>query len=110
MLVATDVAARGLHVDDVDLVVNFDIPLDAEDYVHRIGRTGRAGNKGKAVTLADEGLVEKLAPVEKYIGMKIPSVLPTPEQMLEDLSPSFRETMRAQGKVPGGDRNKKRRR
>lgn len=109
VLVATDVAARGLHVDDVDLVVNFDIPLDPEDYVHRIGRTGRAGQLGKAVTLADEGLVDKLAPVEKYIGQKIASVLPTPEQMLEDLSPSFRETQRAQGKT-GGPRGKKRRR
>ena len=102
ILVATDVAARGLHVDDVDLVVNYDIPLDAEDYVHRIGRTGRAGNKGKAITLADEGLVDKLAAVEKYIGMKVPSQLPQPEQMLDDVSPSFRETMRAQGKSPGG--------
>ncbi len=110
VLVATDVAARGLHVDDVDLVVNYDIPLDPEDYVHRIGRTGRAGNKGRAITLADEGLVEKLAPVEKYIGQKIPSELPMPEQMLEDLSPSFRETMRAQGKIPGGAKGKKRRR
>ena len=109
VLVATDVAARGLHVDDVDLVVNYDIPLDPEDYVHRIGRTGRAGNSGKAVTLADEGLVDKLASVEKYIGMKVPSSLPTPEQMLDDLSPSFRETMRAQGKFPP-PKGKKRRR
>ena len=58
LLVATDVAARGLHVDDVDLVINFDLPDDAHDYVHRIGRTGRAGAEGLAIAIADERLVE----------------------------------------------------
>ncbi len=93
VLVATDVAARGLHVDDVDLVVNFDLPLDAEDYVHRIGRTGRAGQKGLALALADEALVEKLAAIEKYIGQKLPAEIHTRDMLLDDLSPSFRETV-----------------
>ena len=93
VLVATDVAARGLHVDEVDLVVNYDLPTDAEDYVHRIGRTGRAGAKGKAIALADEGLVEHLSAIEKYIGVKIDSHIPSPDMFLDDLSPSFRDTV-----------------
>jgi ATP-dependent RNA helicase RhlB len=100
VLVATDVAARGLHVDDVDLVVNFDLPMDPEDYVHRIGRTGRAGKKGKAVALADEGLVVHLPPIEKYIGVKVPSSIPTADMYLEDLSPSFRDTVLLKRKKP----------
>ena len=54
ILVATDVAARGLHVDDLSLVVNYDLPEDFENYVHRIGRTARAGKSGRAVSLACE--------------------------------------------------------
>ncbi len=96
VLVATDVAARGLHVDDVDLVVNYDIPQDAEDYVHRIGRTGRAGQKGKAITMADEALVDRLPAVEKYLGTKIPARVPTSDQYLQDLSPSFAATKKLQ--------------
>jgi ATP-dependent RNA helicase RhlB len=109
VLVATDVAARGLHVDEVDLVVNFDLPLDAEDYVHRIGRTGRAGAKGKAIALADEALVEKLGAIEKYIGVKIASIVPTKEMFLDDLSPSFRETVLKHRKkdVRGGPRKRR---
>ncbi|MSQ82349.1 MAG: DEAD/DEAH box helicase [Myxococcales bacterium] len=96
VLVATDVAARGLHVDDVELVVNFDLPGDPEDYVHRIGRTGRAGQLGRAVSLADESLVENLPAIERYLGTKIASQVATSEQMLADLGPSFGATMRAQ--------------
>ena len=54
ILVATDIAARGLQIDDLELVVNYDIPEDYEAYVHRIGRTARAGKSGKAITLACE--------------------------------------------------------
>ncbi len=71
-LVATDVAARGLHINDLSMVVNYDIPEDYENYVHRIGRTARAGKTGKAVTLACEKYVYGLEPIEKYINMKIP--------------------------------------
>ncbi len=72
ILVATDVASRGIHVEDVTHVVNFDLPQDSEDYVHRIGRTGRAGASGKAISLADEEYVYSLEDIERYIGQKIP--------------------------------------
>jgi ATP-dependent RNA helicase RhlB len=72
ILVATDVASRGIHVEGVTHVINFDLPQDAEDYVHRIGRTGRAGASGKAVSLADEEYVYSLAEIEQFIGQKIP--------------------------------------
>ncbi len=71
-LVATDVAARGLHIDDLDMVINYDLPQDCENYVHRIGRTARAGNSGKAISLASEGMADHLEAIESYIGMKIP--------------------------------------
>lgn len=75
-LVATDVAARGLQIDDLELVVNYDIPEDFESYVHRIGRTARAGKSGKAITLACEEYIYGLEPIENYIQMKIPVVWP----------------------------------
>ncbi|MBR1918437.1 MAG: DEAD/DEAH box helicase [Spirochaetales bacterium] len=71
-LVATDVAARGLQIDDLALVVNYDIPEDFESYVHRIGRTARAGKSGKAITLACEEYIYGLEAIENYIQMKIP--------------------------------------
>ncbi len=72
MLVATDVASRGLHIEGVTHVVNWDLPQDPEDYVHRIGRTARAGAEGKAVSLADEECVYYLEAIEKLIGYKVP--------------------------------------
>ena len=72
LLVATDVAARGLHIDNLDMVINYDIPQDRENYVHRIGRTARAGNSGKAISLASEGTADHLEAIESFIGMKIP--------------------------------------
>ncbi len=72
ILVATDVASRGLHIEGVTHVVNYDLPQNPEDYVHRIGRTARAGASGKAMTLADEVFVLGLEPVEKMLGYKIP--------------------------------------
>jgi ATP-dependent RNA helicase RhlB len=71
ILIATDVASRGIHVDDIDLVVNYDLPQDSEDYVHRIGRTGRLGKAGKAITLACEKYVYHLEALEEFIGEKI---------------------------------------
>ncbi len=90
LLVATDVAARGLHVDDVDLVINFDLPDDAHDYVHRIGRTGRAGAEGKAIAIADERLVENLPAIERYVGHQIKAVVPDDDNFLTDRAPSFK--------------------
>jgi ATP-dependent RNA helicase RhlB len=72
ILVATDVAARGLHIEALELVVNYDLPQEAENYVHRIGRTGRAGLTGKSVSFACEKYLENLYPIERYIGRMIP--------------------------------------
>jgi ATP-dependent RNA helicase RhlE len=68
VLVATDVAARGLDIDDIDLVVNFDVPMHAEEYVHRIGRTGRAHREGKALTLVCEFDRARAAQIEDMLG------------------------------------------
>jgi superfamily II DNA/RNA helicase len=78
IIVASDVAARGLDIPGVSHVVNYDVPHHAEDYVHRIGRTGRAGRTGIAYTLATEDEVENLAEVEKLIHQKIPRYGSTP--------------------------------
>ncbi|MEC7490548.1 MAG: C-terminal helicase domain-containing protein, partial [Pseudomonadota bacterium] len=73
-LVASDVAARGLDIDDLPVVFNFDVPIHAEDYIHRIGRTGRAGREGKAFTLASPGDADFIASIEKLIGNPIPRI------------------------------------
>ena len=70
-LVATDVAARGIDVNDLALVVNYDLPIDAEDYVHRIGRTGRAGKTGMAVSLVSGGAGFRLGQIERSLGVRI---------------------------------------
>ncbi|MGL4488989.1 MAG: helicase-related protein, partial [Rhizobiaceae bacterium] len=71
LLVASDVAARGLDIPDVSHVFNFDVPIHAEDYVHRIGRTGRAGRSGKAFTMVDKSDAKYLAAIEKLINQTI---------------------------------------
>jgi ATP-dependent RNA helicase DeaD len=78
-LVATDVAARGLDVDNLDAVINYDIPLDEEYYVHRIGRTGRAGKSGKAFTLVVGSERNRLRDIMNYTNVKIDKgVIPLP--------------------------------
>ena len=72
IMVATDVAARGLHIPAVSHVINYDLPQDAEDYVHRIGRTARAGESGDAISLCCETYVYSLPDIERYIGARIP--------------------------------------
>lgn len=86
ILVATDVAARGLHIADVTHVFNYDLPDDREDYVHRIGRTGRAGESGSSISFACERYAMNLPAIEEYIGHQIPvsqydssSLLPLPK-------------------------------
>src|SRR5690606_16541502 len=71
VLIATDVASRGLHVPDVSHVFNYDLPQDAEDYVHRVGRTARAGASGDAISFGCEDYVVSLPDIEEYIGRKI---------------------------------------
>ena len=86
LLVATDVASRGLHVDDLEMVINYDIPQDSENYVHRIGRTARAGATGLAITLASEKTADHLEAIEKFIGQKIPEFPVTPDMFVRDMS------------------------
>jgi ATP-dependent RNA helicase RhlB len=73
ILVATDVASRGLHIEGVSHVINYDLPQDSEDYVHRIGRTARVGAEGKAITLACEDYVYSLDAIQRYVGYELPS-------------------------------------
>lgn len=84
ILVATDVAARGLHIPAVSHVINYDLPQDAEDYVHRIGRTARAGTSGDAISLCCETWVYSLPQIETYIGMRLPTESFPPEWMPAD--------------------------
>ncbi|HWC64636.1 MAG TPA: DEAD/DEAH box helicase [Thermoanaerobaculia bacterium] len=77
-LIATDVASRGLHIEGVTHVVNYDLPQDPEDYVHRIGRTARAGAEGDAISFADEEYVFSLDSIEKLIGRRIPAEVADP--------------------------------
>ena len=86
ILVATDVAARGIDVNDLAMVVNYDLPNEPENYVHRIGRTARAGKSGKASTFCSEKDVYDLMPIERYIGKSIPSRVCNSEMLGEDKS------------------------
>jgi len=82
ILVATDVASRGLHIDGVTHVINYDLPQDSEDYVHRIGRTARAGAGGRAISLACEEYVHSLPEIEDFIRQKIPLMALTEEMIV----------------------------
>ena len=112
ILVATDVASRGLHIEGVSHVVNWDLPQDAEDYVHRIGRTARAGAAGKAISLVDEAGALALEPIEKFINQKIavdwaeddlylPEIKPTSEERRR-YAEEKRQRMAARGGGRGG--------
>jgi ATP-dependent RNA helicase RhlB len=79
VLIATDVASRGLHIPDVSHVFNFDLPQDAPDYVHRIGRTARAGAEGDAISFACEEYAVSLPDIEDFLGHKIPFAPIAPE-------------------------------
>jgi ATP-dependent RNA helicase RhlB len=103
-LAATDVAARGLDIENLSLVVNYDLPLDAENYVHRIGRTARAGAKGKAISLASEQDVYELGDIERFIGASIPSLVAAPEDYAEDTDDDYAPRRRK----PNGDRQRER--
>lgn len=105
IMVATDVAARGLHIPDVSHVFNFDLPQNAEDYVHRIGRTARAGKSGDAVSFACERYVFALPDIEDYIGHKLPVGKITPE-LLPALAPPARGERREREERRGGRRDR----
>jgi len=102
VLVATDVAARGIDVDAVDLVFNYDLPFDAEDYVHRIGRTGRAGREGKAITFVAGRDVYKLQNIQRHTKQPIArSRVPTLDELEERRADRFYD--RLHGLLEGGD-------
>lgn len=105
-LVATDVAARGLHIPEVSHVYNYDLPDDFEDYVHRIGRTGRAGASGKAVNLACEEYVYNLPAIEEYIGHPIPVTKYDPSALLSDLKTPRSSQRRPRGGRRGGNQQR----
>jgi ATP-dependent RNA helicase RhlB len=112
LIVATDVAGRGIHVDDVSHVFNYDLPYEADDYVHRIGRTGRAGQSGKAVSFACEERSFVLPEIEEYIQRPLACIWPEDEMLVlppplhnrppEQRRPSRRQPTRRSGS--GGPR------
>jgi len=109
VLIGTDVASRGLHIPDVEYVINYDLPQDAEDYVHRIGRTARAGASGNALSMACETYAMSLPDIEEYIGHKIPFANYNPEDLPEIVKPKPRPRKPRGGprRRPGGkDHNK----
>ncbi|MCP3129593.1 MULTISPECIES: ATP-dependent RNA helicase RhlB [Shewanella] len=101
ILVATDVAARGLHISDVSHVYNYDLPDDCEDYVHRIGRTGRAGNKGVSISFACEEYALNLPAIESYINHSIPVSNYDSAALLDDIP----QPVKIHRKHPSGTRN-----
>jgi len=107
VLVATDVAARGLHIDDVSHVINYDLPQDPEDYVHRIGRTARAGAEGKAIALACEKYVRSLPDIEAFIKYKIPVAPVTDSIVMTDYKRFSDRRRRKDEKAPAGRRQER---
>jgi ATP-dependent RNA helicase RhlB len=108
ILVATDVASRGLHIDGVSHVINYDLPQDAEDYVHRIGRTARVGAEGKAITLACEDYIYSLDAIQRFVGYELPTEF-ADDSLYAKLRPRERQPRRPDdhrprttGSRPGG--------
>jgi len=104
VLIATDVASRGLHIPDVSHVFNYDLPQDAPDYVHRIGRTARAGAEGDAISFGCEEYAVSLPDIETYIGHKIPVAAVTPEILAAFEVPPYAPPTGHPGRRPGGAR------
>jgi len=108
VVVATDVAARGIHVDDISLVVNYDLPYESEDYVHRIGRTGRAGNRGKAVGFVCEYGAYMVPELEASLDTKIACSTPPDEALfLPERAPVELTRRRRRPRNPGEERKRR---
>lgn len=108
VLVATDVAARGIHIPEVDYVVNYELPQDPEDYVHRVGRTGRAGAAGKALSLVDEDWALNLLAIEEYLCTKIPSRIPEEGDFLWEYERPAKKRRAPGGQKPRSTSGKRR--
>jgi len=106
-LVATDVAARGLHIEGLEMIFNYDLPGDCENYVHRIGRTARAGKSGKAISLACENYIYNLEAIESFLGTKIPIAYAEDDLYEESKSEGMTFDARSRGGGKGGKRRKK---
>ena len=98
ILVATDVASRGIHVEDISHVFNYDLPQDSESYVHRIGRTARAGKTGKAISLACENYVFHLEPLEEMLGYKLPVIWHDDDWLVKDQAGPVKSSRRSRPK------------
>ena len=107
VLIGTDVASRGLHIENVQYVINYDLPHEAEDYVHRIGRTARAGASGNAISLGCETYVIGLPDIEAYIGHKIPVANYNSEDLPKLTRPKARKRrpQNSRGGRPSGNRS-----
>lgn len=95
LLVATDVAARGIHIDDLSLVINYDVPFEKDSYVHRIGRTGRAGNGGRAISLVTGEDIMTLYEIEEHIGVMIEEAELPSDALLNENRASVNEWVKA---------------
>ncbi|MGA0806675.1 MAG: helicase-related protein, partial [Pseudohongiellaceae bacterium] len=108
VLVATDVAGRGLHIEDITHVVNFTLPQEPDDYVHRIGRTGRAGAQGTSISFACEDDSFLLPSIEQMIGMKLPCEYPPPELLTQPPPFSRESKFKPEGRDERGARDGRR--
>jgi superfamily II DNA/RNA helicase len=104
IMVATNVVSRGIDIDDIDLVINYDVPRDPEDYVHRVGRTARAARKGQAVTFVNDKEMREFGRIEKLIGYEVKK-MPMPEAIGK--GPEYRPDAKVMGgnggrRGPGG--------
>lgn len=107
ILIATDVASRGLHIEGVSHVLNYDLPEDSEDYVHRIGRTARAGAEGKAISFADEEGALNLEAIEAFIKYKIPVEWAEDDLFVTDFKRVGKPKSRSHSRKKGGMRTRK---
>ncbi len=108
VLVATDIVARGIDIDDIELVINYDVPHEAEDYVHRVGRTARADRDGRAITFVNEKEIRKFRAIERFLEKEVEKI-PLPEGLGE--GPDYnanpgRSTSRGHGRKPHSSRGK----